>query len=166
MLRIGTWIEHPHFGKGRIANHHDEKYIVSFPGVGLREVGSREPGVREAEGPVEEDPIKSAIRDVLNEYGFGGNATLAGKWEGGEIVVRPGREGVREHTLSIDQLLHKVVMVRDRLRVLEQKINANKTLADTEKVDLQQYITRCYGSLTSLNFLFSRDEDKFIGQRG
>ena len=67
----------------------------------------------------------------------------------------------KEHELPVDALFHKVVMIRDRLRVLEQKINANKTLSDAEKVDLQQYVTRCYGSLTSLNFLFKRDEDKF-----
>lgn len=165
MLRIGTWIEHPQLGKGRIANHHDEKYIVSFPGVGLREVGSREPGIREVES-LEEDPIKAAVRQVLEEYGFGGVAELAGRWEGGEIIVRPAREGLKEHHLPVDQLFSKVVMVRDRLRVMEAKINANKTLSGAEKAELQQYITRSYGSLTSFNFLFARDEDKFVGQRG
>ena len=80
--------------------------------------------------------------------------------------VRSARDGIKEHHLPIDHLFKKVVMVRDRLRVLEQKINANKTLSDVEKADLQQYITRSYGSLTSFNFLFARDEDKFIGQRG
>lgn len=163
MLRIGTWIEHPHYGKGRIANHQGTRYIVSFPGVGLRDIDSHEAGIRETDSP-QEDPIKSAVREVLDEYGFGAVAELAGRWEGGEIVVRPAKEGIAEHRLSVDQLFHKVVMVRDRLRVLEQKINANKKLSDVDKVDLQQYITRSYGSLTSLNFLFARDEDKFHGQ--
>ena len=110
------------------------------------------------------DPIKVALRDVLEEYGFGGVAEIAGRWDGGEIVVRSPREGVKEHHLSVDQLFHKVVMIRDRLRVLEQKINAHKTLAPAEKIEMQQYVTRCYGSLTSLNFLFAREEDKFHGQ--
>ncbi len=67
MLRIGVWIEHPHFGVGRIANHHGTRYICSFPGVGLREVESHEAGIREVDPP-QEDPIKSAVREVLEEY--------------------------------------------------------------------------------------------------
>ena len=164
MLRIGAWIEVPHFGIGRIANHNGTRYVCSFPGVGLREVDSHEAGIREVDSP-QEDPIKTAVREVLDEYGFGGVAELAGRWEGGEIVVRSARDGVHEHHLPVDQLFHKVVMVRDRLRVLEAKINGNKALSDTDKVELQQYITRSYGSLTSLNFLFAREANKFRGQR-
>ncbi|MHC4972927.1 MAG: hypothetical protein ACYTG3_11400 [Planctomycetota bacterium] len=160
MLRIGAWIEHPHFGVGRIANHHGTRYICSFPGVGLREVESHEAGIREVDPP-QEDPIKSAVREVLEEYGFGGVAELAGRWEGGEIIVKPAREDLQPHRLPVDKLFQKVVMIRDRLRVLEQKINANKTLSAVEKAELQAYVTRSYGSLTSLNFLFKRDEDKF-----
>lgn len=160
MLRIGAWIEHPHFGVGRIANHLGTRYICSFPGVGLREVESHEAGIREVDPP-QEDPIKSAVREVLEEYGFGGVAELAGRWEGGEIVVKPARDDVQPHRLPVDKLFHKVVMIRDRLRVLEQKINGNKTLNVLEKAELQAYITRCYGSLTSFNFLFKRDDEKF-----
>ena len=161
MHRIGTWIEYSPHGVGRIANHNGTRYIVSFPGIGLREVDSHDPGVREADQPAQEDPIKAAVREVLEEYGFGGASELAGRWEGGEIVIRPAGGDVQEHRLSIDALFHKVVMIRDRLRVLEAKINGNKTLSDVEKVELQQYITRSYGSLTSLNFLFKSDQDKF-----
>jgi hypothetical protein len=161
MLRIGTWIEHPAHGLGRIANHNGTRYIVSFPSIGLREVDSHDASIREAKAPLQEDPIKAAVRDVLEEYGLGGIAELAGRWEGGTITVRSATGESKEHVLPVDALFHKVVMIRDRLRVLEQKVNANKTLSDVEKVDLQQYITRCYGSLTSLNFLFKRDEDKF-----
>ena len=161
MLRIGSWIEYSPHGIGRIANHHGTRYIVSFPGVGLREIDAHDPGVIEAQTPPQEDPIKAAVREVLDEYGFGGASELAGRWEGGEIVVRSASGDVGEHRLAIDAFFHKVVMIRDRLRVLEQKINGNKTLSNVEKVDLQQYITRCYGSLTSLNFLFKSDADKF-----
>lgn len=129
----------------------------------MREVESHEPGIRRVES-AQEDPIKTALRDVLDEYGFGGTARLAGKWEGGEVVFRPADPAKKEHRLPIDQLLHKVVMVRDRLRVLEQKINAHKTLTSAEKVEMQQYITRCYGSLTSFNVLFRDEEDKLRGQ--
>jgi len=161
MHRIGTWIEYSPHGVGRIANHHGTRYIVSFPGIGLREIDSHDPGVRETEQPPQEDPIKAAVREVLDEYGFGAVCELAGRWEGGEIIVRSASGDVGEHRLAVDALFHKVVMIRDRLRVLEAKINAHKTLSDVEKVDLQLYVTRCYGSLTSLNFLFNRDEDKF-----
>lgn len=161
MLRIGAWIEHPAHGLGRIANHNGTRYIVSFPSIGLREVDSHDATIREVPAPLQEDPIKAAVRDVLEEYGFGGVSELAGRWEGGTLVVRSAGGDVNEHVLPVDALFHKVVMIRDRLRVLEQKVNANKTLSDVEKVDLQQYVTRCYGSLTSLNFLFKRDEDKF-----
>ena len=75
--------------------------------------------------------------------------------------MRPAKAGLQEHRLEVDKLFQKIVMIRDRLRVLEQKINGNKTLSSVEKAELQQYITRCYGSLTSFNFLFNRDEDKF-----
>jgi len=162
MLRIGAWIEHPHYGLGKITNHKDTRYVVAFQ-VGIREVESHEPGVHEAKAPPGGDPIKDALREVLEEYGLGGVAELAGRWEGGEIIVRPAKEGLKEHHLPVDALFHKVVMIRDRLRVLEQKVNAHKTLSDADKVELEQYVTRCYGSLTSLNFLFKRDEDKFSG---
>ena len=165
MLKIGAWIQHPQLGMGRIANHRGTRYIVSFPGVGLREIDSHEAGVREVEAPPQEDPIKTALREVLDEYGFGGAAELAGRWEDGEIVVRSADGSVKDHRLPVGALFHKVVMVRDRLRVLEQKINSHKTLTDAEKVELQQYITRSYGSLTSLNFLFKDDADKFRGQK-
>ena len=161
MLRIGSWIEHPTHGVGRISNHNGTKYIISFPSIGLREVESHDSSIREAKTPLQDDPIKAAVREVLDEYGFGGASELAGKWEGGEIVVRSADGAAQEHRLPIDALFHKVVMVRDRLRVLEQKINANKNLSDVEKVDIQQYITRSYGSLTSLNFLFKQEQDKF-----
>jgi hypothetical protein len=162
MFRIGAWIEHPQLGVGRVANIKDTTYIVSFPGIGLRNVESHSAGVREVEAPPQEDPIKRAVREVLDEYGFGGVAEIAGRWEGGEIIVR-STTGAKEHHLEIDKLFSKVVMIRDRLRVLEQKLNAHKTLTNAERADLHQYITRCYGSLTSLNFLFKNEDDKFKG---
>ena len=163
MLRIGAWIEHPHFGVGRIANHEGTRYVVAFP-VGIREVESHEPGLRESKAPSGGDPIKDALREVLEEYGIGGLAELGGRWEGGEIVVRPAKEGLKEHHLPVDALFHKVVMVRDRLRVLEQKLNSHPALAPEEKLELQGYISRCYGSLTTFNVLFGAAESQFKGQ--
>jgi len=91
---------------------------------------------------------------------------LAAKWEGGAIQLVPGKPDLQGKELPIDALFHKVVMVRDRLRTLEQKLNAHPKLTDAERVEMQQYITRCYGSLTSFNILFREKSDHFVGQRG
>ena len=79
------------------------------------------------------------------------------------MILKPGKAGTQEKKIPIDALLHKVVLVRDKLRVLEQRINANPKLADDEKVTLQQYVTGCYGSLTTFNVLFRDEEDRFVG---
>ncbi len=90
---------------------------------------------------------------------------LAGKWEGGTVRLIPADEKLQAKDLPIDALFHKVVMVRDRLRTLEQKINTHPKLTDTDKVDMQQYVTRCYGSLTTFNVLFKEKADQFVGQK-
>ena len=90
---------------------------------------------------------------------------LAGKWEGGIVRLIPADEKLQAKDLPIDAIFHKVVMVRDRLRTLEQKINGHAKLTDAEKVDLQQYVTRCYGSLTTFNVLFKEKADQFVGQK-
>ena len=107
--------------------------------------------------------IKLALRDCLREEGVVGHTELGGRWHGGKIVIQPGDPQLKSKELPIDDLFHKIVMVRDRLRVLEQKINSHKTLDGTEKVELQQYITRCYGSLTTFNALFKEKSDGFTG---
>jgi hypothetical protein len=91
---------------------------------------------------------------------------LAAKWEGGVIQLVPGKADLQPKEMPIDALFHKVVMVRDRLRTLEQKLNAHPKLTDAERVEMQQYITRCYGSLTSFNILFREKSDHFVGQKG
>jgi len=90
---------------------------------------------------------------------------LAPKWEGGVVVLKPGDVATQPKEIPLDSLLHKVVMIRDRLRVLEQKINGHEKLTDAEKVDLQQYVTRCYGSLTTFNLLFREERDRFVGEK-
>jgi hypothetical protein len=111
------------------------------------------------------EEFRTVLRSVLREELGAGTAELAGKWRGGEMVLVPGKEGLQERRVSIDSLFHKVVMVRDKLRVLEQKINGHSVLADDEKVQMQQYITAVYGSLTTFNQLFAEREDGFVGQK-
>ena len=93
-------------------------------------------------------------------------AALGKRWQGGEIVLKPQDPAQAAKALPIESFFHKIVMVRDRLRVMEQQINAHKSLSDADKVDLQQYITRIYGSLTTFNVLFRDKKDWFIGQKG
>lgn len=89
------------------------------------------------------------------------DADLAPKWESGTVKFVPYEKGLKEHEMPIDKMLHKIIMIRDNLRVLEMQINSNKEISDGEKVKLQSYVTRCYGSLTSFNFIFRNEEDKF-----
>ena len=110
------------------------------------------------------EEFAQAIREALREESA--EVRLAPKWEGGSIVLKPGDPNTQPRELPLDALLHKIVMIRDRLRVLEQKINANEKLTDAEKVDMQQYVTRCYGSLTTFNLLFREEKDRFVGEKG
>ena len=89
---------------------------------------------------------------------------MADKWKGGKLVLEPD-DGTANKEMPIETFFHKIVMVRDRIRVMEQKINSSKNLDDQEKVDLQQYITRIYGSLTSFNVLFKTKNDHFVGEK-
>jgi hypothetical protein len=91
---------------------------------------------------------------------------MAAKWQGGVVQLLPGNRELQGKELPVDSLFHKVVMIRDRLRTLEQKINGHPKLSDAEKVEIQHYVTRCYGSLTSFNILFRDKDDQFVGQKG
>jgi hypothetical protein len=106
--------------------------------------------------------IQEAIEDAMGIV----PVETIDRFRGGTIIVHPGVEGTQPKEIPIDNLMRKIVMIRDSLRVLEQKLNSNKDLHDAEKLQLQQYITRCYGSLTTFNFLFKYKEDHFSGSKG
>jgi hypothetical protein len=111
--------------------------------------------------------IRNAVRDEIAQLlGEGEPVEIATRYAGGKIEIWPKDPSLGAKELPIDTLFHKIIMVRDRLRVLEQQINGNAKLSDDEKVHLQQYITRCYGSLTTFNSLFRHKEDHFAGTGG
>ncbi len=113
------------------------------------------------------ETFRSVLKEVLREELGAGEAVLGGRWQGGEIILKPGREGTAEKRVPIETFFHKIVMVRDKLRVLEQRINANAALSDEDKIAMQQYITGCYGSLTTFNVLFAdAAADGFKGAAG
>jgi hypothetical protein len=114
---------------------------------------------------MDQDTFRQVLREVLlDELGVR-DVDMGDRWNGGELVLVPGREGTQEKRIPIDAFFKKIVMVRDKLRVLEQKVNGHKGLSDEDKVQLQQYITGCYGSLTTFNVLFRAKEDQFTGQK-
>ena len=109
--------------------------------------------------------IMQVIRATLNaEASVTGE--IGDRWGGGQVVLKPGRAGTQEKTVPIDVFFRKIVNVRDRLRVLEQRINTHPKLNDAERLELQDYITRIYGSLTTFNVLFAEPADRFVGTGG
>jgi hypothetical protein len=109
--------------------------------------------------------IVQAMRAVLNaEQSVSGH--IADRWAGGQLVLKPGRAGTQEKTVPIEDFFRKITAVRERLRVLEQRINSHPKLAEEDRLQLQEYITRAYGSLTTFNLLFADAEDRFVGTKG
>ena len=111
------------------------------------------------------DEFRSILRDVIRDELGVSSVDIAGKWDGGEVIIKAGKEGVQDKHIPIESLFHKIVMIRDKLRVLEQKVNSHPKLSDEEKVQMQQYVTQCYGTLTTFNVLFADKEDGFVGQK-
>lgn len=170
---IGTRIEHPKFGKGVIVDDSDEyTYIIYFPEHGEKEISKNFDGllviklIEKDKDSVSLDQITSILEKIVEPLTEPlEDCKLADKWEGGNLILQPKDKSLQSKEVPIEAFYHKIVMVRDRLRVMEQKINASK-LPDAEKVELQQYITRIYGSLTTFNVLFRFKEDQFKGTGG
>lgn len=111
------------------------------------------------------DEFREVLREVIRDELGVSDAPIGQRWEGGECILKPGKEGTQEKRIPIETLFSKVVAIRDKLRVLEQKVNSHPKLVAEEKVQMQQYITGCYGSLTTFNVLFANKGDQFVGQR-
>jgi len=167
-LGVGSRVRHPAFGDGVIIKIHKAAYDVTFMIHGIKAVGRDYANWEILEAiPAEEvasfNEAEKALVRILRTYnGIQETTQLGDKWIDGQLILQPGEEGLATKEMPIDTFFHKIVMVRDRLRVMEQRINASK-LTDEEKVNLQQYITRIYGSLTSFNVLFRSKENHFKG---
>lgn len=170
-LGIGSRVKHPAFGDGVVIRLHQEAYDVCFMLYGIKQVGKTYDKWDIVEAiPAEENisfsEIEKSLARVLSRFSdLSEIVELGDRWDGGKLIMEPGEEGLKNKEIPIDSFFHKIVLLRDRLRVLEQRINSNNKLSDEEKVNLQQYITRCYGSLTSFNVLFKYKEDYFVGSK-
>ena len=112
------------------------------------------------------DEFREILREILDEELALGEVRLEGRWQGGTVVFQPADPSLKPKEIPLESFFHKLVMVRDRLRVLEQKINAHPGLTDEDKVEMQQFVTRIYGTLTTFNIFFRRREDQFQGTGG
>ncbi len=170
---IGTRLQHTHFGPGVIVAVRYATYLISFIHHGIKEVDKTDPLLDEmipenvtAEIETTAELEKSLLKILRLWNGYGETVPLGDRWIGGTLLLQPADKSLKPKEIPVDDFFHKIVMLRDRLRVLEQNINSHKKLADEDKVNLQQYITRCYGSLTTFNVLFKNKEQWFIGEKG
>lgn len=170
LLGIGSRINHAEYGKGVVTNVSSKDYWVTFIDGGLETIAidSEFEVIEAAENEVDTvsffDVEKSLLSILKKWNGLGEPVAIGDKWKGGNMRLEPGQAGLAHKDVPIDTFFHKIVMLRDRLRVMEQKINASN-LEEIEKVELQQYITRIYGSLTTFNVLFKLQSDYFVGEK-
>ena len=170
ILGIGSRIDHPKFGKGVVTNVTSKLYWVTFIESGLETISVDEDFevIEASEDEVDSVSfydVEQSLRDILKKWnGISEVVSIADKWKGGTMTLHPQDKNLSTKEIPIDTFFHKIVMLRDRLRVMEQKINSSKELADQDKIDLQQYITRCYGTLTTFNVLFKSPSHQFKGE--
>jgi len=167
-LGIGARVKHPTFGEGIVVDMDVSTLQVFFKGEGDREISRSFESLKVLDSPKEADEsigiedVKRAMKSILKDFSDLSHVVdLGDKWNGGKMVLVPGKADLQSKEIPIDTFFHKIVMVRDRLRVLEQNINSHEVLSDSDKVHLQQYVSRIYGSLTTFNVLFADKKDHF-----
>lgn len=172
-LGIGTRLQHTQHGPGVIVAVRFATYLISFINVGIKEIDKTDAHLDEiipenvtAEIETASDIEKSLLKILRQWADVTEIVPIGDKWIGGTMLLQTADKTLKPKEVPIDIFFHKIVMLRDRLRVLEQNINSHKKLTDEDKVNLQQYITRIYGSLTTFNVLFKNKEHWFVGEKG
>ena len=170
LLGIGSRVKHPSFGSGVVIRLNNRSYDVCFIDSGVRpivkDVAMEVIERKEPEFNVSFSEAEDALVKILRAFSdITELVPLGEKWKNGVMILKPGDASLKEKEVPVETFFHKIVMLRDRLRVMEQRINAHKLLSDEDKIDLQQYITRIYGSLTTFNVLFKYTTDQFIGDK-
>jgi len=158
-LGIGSRVKHPDYGLGVVMNVPSTYYSLTFYSQGDERIDiDEELEIIEYVAP-ENDmvslfDVEQSLKSILEKWnGQTENVPMADKRKGGTLILNPGADGLTSKEMPIETIFHKIVMMRDKLRALEQKVNSSE-LDDAAKVDCQQYITRCYGSMTSFNVFF------------
>jgi len=171
-LHIGMKVRHPQYGVGVVKTISEATTDIQFDD-GRRTVAPEPSGLEPAEAQVSirgldlplAQVIQQTVDAAIQKLGFEKPDAVVGlmgpRWHRGRLVMHPSDPTLQSKEVPLDVFFHKIVMVRNNLRVLEQKINAHEKLSDGEKVEMQQYITRSYGSLTTFNILFREKEDQF-----
>lgn len=171
LLGIGSRVRHPAYGDGVVIRLHKVAYDVCFILYGIKQVGKEYSNweivdaIPPQEGVSFSEAEKALIKILRNFSDVTEEVPLGDRWAGGTMILKPGDPDVKSKEIPIGTFFHKIVMVRDRLRVMEQRVNSSSNLSDEEKINLQQYITRIYGSLTTFNVLFKYKEDNFVGEK-
>ena len=171
-LHIGMKVKHPKYLDGVVKSISEHTAEVRFddalrtidPETSELEVAGEQATISGLSMPLGQF-IQEAVRATIDELGVEKPEAYVGKlgarWNKGKLVLHPGDPTLQTKEVPLDVFFHKIVMIRNNLRVLEQRINAHETLSSAEKFDWQQYVTRCYGTLTSFNLLFQEKEDQF-----
>ena len=165
-LKVGTRVDHPRYGQGIVSKDNLTAYEIFFERGGKMEITKRntdltvlEEGPSTAKTGLSVKDIEKVMTYVLDQYGALSEIVPLG----GTMILHPANSSLQPKEIPIETFFHKIVMLRDRLRVLEQNINSSASLSDEEKINIQQYITRVYGSLTTFNVLFSEKDHYFVG---
>lgn len=172
-LHIGMKVRHPQYGLGAVKTISETTADIQFDDGTKRTVAPEPSGLEPAEPQAAirgldiplvqfvQQTVQTAIQKMGLERPDLVIEQLGMRWHGGKAVLHPADPTLSTKEVPLEVFFHKVVMVRNNLRVLEQKINAHEKLSDGEKIEMQQYITRSYGSLTTFNLLFKEKEDQF-----
>ena len=172
-LGPGSRVQHAKFGQGVVVVKKYDSYMITFvEHDGVKDIAKDDPMLETIEAANVKPDIETmseaerSILGILRQWaGVQEIVKLGDRWVGGTMVLQPADRKLTPKEVPIDIFFHKIVMLRDRLRVMEQQINAHKKLTDEDKVNLQQYITRIYGTLTTFNVLFKEKEDYFVGDK-
>ncbi len=169
---VGTRLVHPEYGFGVVIQVKSGTYLITFKEHGTREIGKTYDKfdvidlMEQPDDLMSYEILEQSLIKILREFSdLQELVPIADKWRGGKIVFHPGNSELKNYEMPMTTFFKKIVMVRDRIRVLEQKVNSSN-IEEDEKISIQQYITRCYGSLTSFNVLFKNKSDQFVGESG
>lgn len=172
-IGIGSRIQHAKYGLGVITGVRLTTYLVTFMEAGLHEINQFDEQLEiidavEISSEIETlSEVEKSLLGILRKWGDVQELVPLGeRWTGGTMILKPADNKFQSKEIPIEAFFHKIVILRDRLRVLEQNINSQSKLSDEDKVNLQQYITRIYGTLTTFNILFKSKDHQFIGEKG